>query len=332
MMKKSFFLNFAILLLLTICLSPVTHSLAEPNKKVASMTVGNLDYVYLNELGKLFGLAEKWDPKSDIVTLERQGIVLSFRTGSAFANLNKNIEKMPDIARLIHGRLAIPLSFGLVKIEPFAAIKKPKKPQKTNIIPKNRIFRLVLDPGHGGNDPGTIGQKGTKEKDIVLDICKRIRRQLKASGIEITMTRSSDKFVSLWHRNYVSRKIGPDLFVSIHANAADNKTIYGIETYYARDANISNNGKNYKKNYSLSYYFANLVQVNLCNTLVAKNRRVKKANYFVLKNATVPSVLIETGFLSHHWEERKLKNETYRDRIAHVIAKCILSYKRKVGK
>ena len=328
-MKKH--LHFSLLVILLFS-GFSSHLYGEGAKKVNSITISNLDYVTLHELAKLYQLTERWDAKTEITSLERKGVRLSFRPGSAYAKFNTTTEKMPGAALIIHGRLAIPLSFALVKIEPFALPKKPKKIRKTNIVPKHRSFKLVLDPGHGGKDPGTIGRKGTKEKDIVLDICKRIVRQLKGAGVDVSLTRNNNTYLTLWRRTYISKKIGPDLFISIHANASKNKNIYGVESYYAKSVSANANGKYYKKNHKLSYYFANIVQRTLCQALVAKNRRVKKANFFVLKNATTPSVLIEVGFLSHHWEERKLLNASYRDKIAHAIVKSILHYKSKVGK
>jgi len=218
-----------------------------------------------------------------------------------------------------------------------------------------RVRRIVIDPGHGGNDPGAVGPDGVKEKDVVLAIGLKLARKIKEeTGIEAVMTRSTDVFIPLEERTAIANKVNADLFVSIHANAALNKTVSGIETYYlnlaktdkaarvaARENNISlakvsllqtilfDLMANHKINDSAR--MAEEVQKALHARVVKKyqgtrNLGVKQGPFYVLVGATMPSILVETAFISNEHEEELLTDRDFQDTASTGILDGIRNY------
>ena len=218
-----------------------------------------------------------------------------------------------------------------------------------------KIRRIVVDPGHGGHDPGAMGADGSREKDVVLDIGLKLARKLKDEmGIDVVMTRSTDVFIPLEERTAIANKVNADLFVSIHANASLNKSVSGIETYYlnlaktekaARVAARENNTSlekvsllqailfdlmaNYKLNDSAR--LADEVQKSLCKKVTKqypgiKNLGVKQGPFYVLVGATMPSILVETAFISNQNEVTHLKDPVYQDTTASGIIDGIKGY------
>jgi len=226
---------------------------------------------------------------------------------------------------------------------------------------KWRIDKIVIDPGHGGKDPGTRGPGGTREKDIVLSIAKKLRRQLLDNlDAEIVMTRDKDKFVTLWERTQTANKIQAKLFVSIHANANPNSRIRGIETYFLglhkTEASLNtaqrenavikyeNDNNSYaelteeniilatiaQNSYNLeSQDFAAMVQHAMSKRTGLRNRGVKQAGFQVLWGASMPNVLIETGYLSNRTEEKLLRSSSFQQKIALAIYESVLDFKKK---
>ncbi|MBL7059928.1 MAG: N-acetylmuramoyl-L-alanine amidase [Candidatus Marinimicrobia bacterium] len=230
-----------------------------------------------------------------------------------------------------------------------------------NVRNRWRMDTIVLDAGHGGKDGGTVGKYGTKEKDITLDITKRVGRLIeKKTHTKVVYTRDEDVFIPLWKRTKIANENNGKLFVSIHVNANPNRNIKGYETYLLRpgkteDAievssrensviNLENTGK--KKYESLkgenlimatmaqamfmkeSEDLASAIQSELSKKITSKNRGVKQAGFYVLIGASMPNVLVEVGFLSNPSEEKKLKKSSYRQRIAEGIYTAILKFKK----
>jgi N-acetylmuramoyl-L-alanine amidase len=230
-----------------------------------------------------------------------------------------------------------------------------KKPRVQRQKPSGKIRRIVLDPGHGGHDSGAIGPSGVLEKDVVLAIGLRLRDLLKDDlGLDIVMTRSTDIFIPLEERTAIANKVGADLFVSIHANAANNRSAAGIETYYlnlaktekAAQLAAKENGTSLEKvsvlqailfdlmaNYKLndSAHLAEEVQKALHRKIRAlhpdvKSLGVKQGPFYVLVGATMPSILVETAFVSNAQEESRLKDPDYQELTAEGIMEGILGY------
>ncbi|MBI2567187.1 MAG: N-acetylmuramoyl-L-alanine amidase [Candidatus Schekmanbacteria bacterium] len=221
------------------------------------------------------------------------------------------------------------------------------------------IGRIVIDPGHGGKDPGATGPSGVREKDIVLDVGLRLRDLLKAQlDCEIIMTRDTDRFIPLEERTAIANS-GADLFVSIHANASRRKAARGVETYYlnlttdpgaletaAREnatssARMKDLGDILKKlirasKIAESRELAQHLQTSMIDGLRRERRNVpdlgvKKAPFYVLIGSEVPSALAEIAFVTNREEERLLGTATYRTNIAKNLYEGIARYMRSLG-
>ncbi len=224
---------------------------------------------------------------------------------------------------------------------------------------KWRLDRVVLDAGHGGKDPGAIGKYGTKEKDVVLDITKRLGRLIeKNTSIKVVYTRDEDVFVPLMDRTKMANDANGKLFVSIHANANKNRKIQGFETYLLRPgksqdaievASRENSVielEDFKDQYAdltgenlimatmaqsmfmkESEDLAAIIQMELDKRLTTPNRGVKQAGFYVLIGASMPNALVEVGFLSNPHEEKLLKQSKYKQSIAEAIFAGIKHFK-----
>ncbi len=219
-----------------------------------------------------------------------------------------------------------------------------------------KIGRLVIDPGHGGHDTGTIGPTGLMEKDLCLDVALRLGKTIaqRLPGADIVYTRSDDTFIPLEERTTIANQAKADLFISIHANSSQNQAARGIETYYlnlkgspeamevaARENASSQEGvhdledlvKKIARNEKIdeSREFAEDIQDSLSKRIqksarIAKNRGVRKAPFVVLIGADMPSILTEVSFLSNPSDEKLLKKPEYRQRIAEGLFQGIVSY------
>lgn len=182
--------------------------------------------------------------------------------------------------------------------------------------------KIVLDPGHGGKFPGAIGPAGTKEKDVVLNVCLQLQQDLVELGAEVRMTRSTDTEVlpggglreDLKARVDFANAWPADLFISVHANAAENTSATGTETFHARQAS------------DRSKALAKLVQDAMIAEVGLKNRGVKASDFYVIRNTTMPGILVETGFLSNAQEEKKLADPGVQRQFATAIANGVKSY------
>jgi N-acetylmuramoyl-L-alanine amidase len=218
-----------------------------------------------------------------------------------------------------------------------------------------KIGKIVIDPGHGGHDTGTIGPNGLEEKDLVLDVGRRLGKLLETRlGAEIVYTRKDDTFIPLETRTAVANQARADLFVSLHANSSHDEAARGVETYYlnftsspeALEVAARENAVSEKSIYELrdlvkkialkekieeSREFAGDVQESLHSGLAAKSpairdRGVKKAPFIVLIGANMPSILAEISFVSNPTDERRLETAEYRQRIAESLYRGIAKY------
>ena len=178
-------------------------------------------------------------------------------------------------------------------------------------IPNGRVI-VVVDPGHGGKDPGAIGIGGLREKDIILPIAQQVASILEQQGIQAVLTRDSDYFVDLGPRVDMAERMGADLFVSIHANSINlsRPDVSGLETYY----------------YSSGQRLARTIHNSILQSLDIKDRGVRQARFYVLRKSSMPSVLVEVGFVTGREDAAKLSNPDYRNQMAQAIARGILQY------
>ena len=217
---------------------------------------------------------------------------------------------------------------------------------------------IIIDAGHGGKDPGAVGYRGTKEKDIALDVAKRLEKKLsKNMKVKIVMTRDEDIFLRLSERTKIANESNGSLFISIHTNAAEDRRASGFETFLigqnkneaavrvaAREnAVLELEGSTGKKLTdedlikatiaqsafaSKSELFASLVQKEIKKRVQSKDRGVKQAGFYVLMGASMPNVLVELGFISNPSEEKKLRSPQYRDQLATAIYRAVEQYQK----
>ena len=221
------------------------------------------------------------------------------------------------------------------------------------------VRKVVIDPGHGGKDPGAMGPSGVKEKDVVLGIAKRLQEKIKAKlNLDAILTRSSDRFLPLEERTALANTQKADLFVSIHTNAHKNRRIYGISTYIlnvatdeeaARLAAFENavsakrisdlekilNDLMLNSKINESSRLADAVQQGLIKGLPRsyskiKDLGVKQAPFYVLIGAQMPSIMVEISFITNRWEEKRLASAAYQEAVAEGILTGIKSYIRQI--
>lgn len=217
---------------------------------------------------------------------------------------------------------------------------------------------IIIDAGHGGKDPGAVGYRGTKEKDIALDVAKRLEKKISRNmNVKVIMTRDEDVFLRLSERTKIANDNKGSLFISIHTNAAEDRRASGFETFLiglnkneyaakvaARENAVLELEGSAKKDLSgedliqatmaqasfaaYSETFADLVQKEIKKRVQSKDRGVKQAGFVVLARASMPNVLVELGFISNPSEEKKLRSPQYRDQLATAIYRAIEQYQK----
>ena len=202
-------------------------------------------------------------------------------------------------------------SLKLTVTTPDEPVIKTKTPP---VITKGREIRvIVVDAGHGGSDVGAT-RDSIYEKDITLDISKRLADILTNKGYHVEMTRRSDETVSLKDRVQFTEEKNADLFVSVHVNSSVSEEPYGVETHYYTDE---------------SYNFAQEVHKSLAQKIDSKDRGLFKSKFYVINNSIAPSILVETGFISNTEERTSLITEERKQKTAEAIADGILNYIKK---
>jgi len=217
-----------------------------------------------------------------------------------------------------------------------------------------KVRRVVVDAGHGGRDTGAIGPHGLREKDMALAIARSLAEQLKSLGFQVIMTRSKDVFVSLDERTRIANEAHADLFVSIHCNAARRRKLEGVETWtlnvsgdrYAARLAAFENAEAERTVSDLRLILADLatranagdarelaqsVQSSLVRTLRSRvgpvrDHGVKQALFYVLLGAHMPSILVETGFISNPAEESRLKSKRFQQGTAEAVARGVKDF------
>lgn len=303
-----------------------------------------------------------WDCDYDFltqkVTLDKEDKKISFIVGDNFYLKNKRLYFLNNLSRFHQGLIFVSLPFYQREL------KEKSLHAAGSLYSKKQIYRIktiIIDPGHGGKDPGAIGRRGVQEKEVNLKIARYLRKVLTEKGLKVVLTRASDRFVSLKKRTEIANKNRDAFFVSIHANSARGKrqTPRGFEVYYlseemddwtravakrenaafqftpeknyflSRNANISLWDIIYSENRIESMELAEAICRGLAQETNLRNRGVKGGNFYVLRGIDLPGVLVEVGFLSNPKEEIRLKNPVYQYKIARGIARGIMSYKAK---
>ena len=269
------------------------------------------------------------------------------------------IESFFKIINNLSKSLSITLNTNQINISNL--VELPQKSVKVDLKSEKKKWEfktIVIDAGHGGKDPGAVGYRGTKEKDIALDVAKRLEKKLsKNMKVKIVMTRDEDIFLRLSERTKIANENNGSLFISIHTNAAEDRRASGFETFLigqnkneaavrvaAREnAVLELEGSTSKQLTdedlikatiaqsafaSKSEQFASLVQKEIKKRVQSKDRGVKQAGFYVLMGASMPNVLVELGFISNPTEEKKLRSPQYRDQLATAIYRAVEQYQK----
>ena len=286
-----------------------------------------------------------------------------FQLTSKVLNQNDNyympIESFFGIIQSLSSTSSIKYTNDEIRLTSISGLKKTIKTVDLRSEKEKWEFKtIVIDAGHGGKDPGAVGYRGTKEKDIALDVAKRLEKKLsKNMNVKIIMTRDEDVFLRLSERTKIANESNGNLFISIHTNAAEDRRASGFETFLigpnkneaavrvaAREnAVLELEGTTGKKltNEDLiqatiaqsafaskSEQFASMVQKEIKKRVQSKDRGVKQAGFYVLMGASMPNVLVELGFISNPSEEKKLRSPQYRDQLATAIYRAVEQYQK----
>jgi N-acetylmuramoyl-L-alanine amidase len=184
-------------------------------------------------------------------------------------------------------------------------------PALHNVAPQ-RVVTVIIDPGHGGTDPGAIGVGGLREKDVVASISYEVASILEQSGVRVILTRSDDRFIDLDPRVQIAERADADLFVSIHANSIslERPDVNGLETYYYQSGNR----------------LAQVIHQSILQMLQMPDRGVRQARFYVIRNTSMPAVLVETGFVTGAQDARNFNDPNWRHQMSQAIASGILQY------
>ncbi len=304
--------------------------------------------IILKDLCISYGFDCTMDSVTQVIKLKRKHFEIRGLIGSNIVIVKDKDIRLSKPIRISSAIVYVPFDFETKVIRPLS--------KKSGFSSKS-FRKIVVDAGHGGKDSGAIGSTGSYEKDIVFDIANRLSDALRKRGVEVFQTRKSDKFLSLDERVDVVRGENVDLFISIHANSSESASPYGLEVYSSRclsqiDIDEICCTKKHKKMFlkyqmdqsnvfaqktlldmlygykqESSFDIASHLSKNTSQNIETRNRGAKSANFYVLKHTIVPAVLVEVGFLSNRKEEQKLKNSSYRQKIAESLANALIQYR-----
>ena len=308
---------------------------------------------YLKDICDIYNIDWEFDRLSQVVTLSKSGKTARILIGSATVNFDDQGKILLESPLVVHndGVIEVPEDFSYKVVEVF----NQGVPRRQGYMIQ-KVKRIIIDAGHGGKDSGALSPSGLQEKDVVLDISKRVGKMLRRQGLEIIYTRPKDEFISLQERTEIASRKAADLFVSIHANAAESRGAHGVEVFHLKPLNRDerleqqrlDNQRNllnqlnadandmyvrnivddllYTHKQAESYVLSREITRKLSRDIRARDRGAKSSRFFVLRNTLIPAVLVEVGFLSNPKEEKKLKSSAYRQRVAKSIAESIASY------
>ncbi|MBU0709406.1 MAG: N-acetylmuramoyl-L-alanine amidase, partial [Candidatus Omnitrophica bacterium] len=318
--------------------------------------IRGVSYLSLVDLCNQFGLKCEYDTISRRIVLSKGRHKINLMIGEKLVIVDGASQRIKYPVDTYQGAVVVPLIF---KQQIIDSLFKVAASAEDAGFASTQVQKVVIDPGHGGKDPGAIGRiSEIKEKEINLDIAKRLSKLLKSEGIEVVMTRSSDKFVPLADRVAIANESAADLFISIHSNANHVAKLNGFEVYYVSPdvgdakrahqavekavldlemSSFASDSADLKailwdmvftscrgESIELAHSICRVTKKNLGVKILG----IKEARFQVLKGVRMPAVLIETGFLSNSEEERKLQNSYYRQKIAESIKEGVWEYAR----
>ena len=330
-----------------------------PGENISTYSISGVTYYPLIKLCDLRNVQMDYDTLLQTVNLSKDIHRINLRVGDALILVNGNPRNLAAPIDIYQGAIVVPQQF---KEQIFDLLfKESSISQRRSGGGKIKLKKVVLDAGHGGNDPGAIGKNGLREKDVNLDVAKKLSAYLKAEGVATVLTRSSDNFIPLSTRVSIANKSGADLFISIHSNANRARSLSGFEVYYVapsvsdskraaftarsvslnlRDATFSSNAQDlraivwdmiYTNSRAEAIELAHILCKVMDASIDADILGIKSARFQVLKGVRMPGVLVEIGFLSNLNEERLLKTSAYRQKIAEGILESLREYSQNMA-
>jgi len=308
----------------------------------------------LEEVCSRYHVTWQWDGVTQVVMMEYRGNISKAIVGSSTVLIGQQQVILSAPLRRENSTIYVPEDFETKVIAPFGVPIAGLAPVESS----SRVHAIVIDAGHGGKDLGTMDpSREMHEKEIVLDVAKRLKMLLENAGIKVIMTRDTDNFISLPERTVIAARSGADLFVSVHVNSNPDHAVSGFLVYYLdsigkREVNEEQRKENVRTFLrSLHAEGSNTLQAivtDMMDTLKATQSQklaklivreartepgvkvrgdgIRLCRFFVVRNTLVPAVLVETGFLSNHLEHNKLISSLYRQKIAEIIARGVLDY------
>jgi N-acetylmuramoyl-L-alanine amidase len=315
--------------------------------------INGLAYLPLVSLCESKGINWEYDTFARTVNLSKDFHKINLTVGDTLVLVDGNPVHLKYPVDIYEGMVVVPYKF---KEQILESLFKENYPSRKTFVHLPTVKKVVIDAGHGGGDPGAIGRSGLREKDINLDLAKRLAQLLRASGVNVVMTRSTDEPVLLSRRVDIANNAHPGLFISIHTNANRVRSLNGFEVYYvspnvddsrralmaAANATLDFDSSCFASDsldlratlWDMIYTYNRAASIELARDICKSVDRdlnmqilgIKSARFEVLRDVHMPALLIEIGFLSNNNEERMLRNNYYRQRIAEGIAQGISNY------
>ena len=360
------------------------------------LLIAGMGYLKINDVAEIFDGRVDFDPVKNKASLELSQGKVEFLIDSTEVIIDNIKRKMKKETKIIEGRVWIPLEVVITKAfgevlggqvswdyasKTLSTVEKvtgaPLKEEVEEVLPpepeitapvapveeakRPRVRTIVIDPGHGGKDPGAIGPRGTKEKDVVLKIAHKLAKELhKNLKTRVILTRYHDIFLPLAERTAIANREKADLFISIHCNASLKSRTKGFEVYFLSDeasdeeaqavANMENAvmalEEKKEQGNELSSILWSLTMNEFMNesseicSLISsevdrklrtvENRGVKQAGFTVLRGAKMPAILVEAAFISNRSGERRLKNSKFQKNLVESVCVGVEKYKEWV--
>lgn len=334
----------------------ITLKYEDKSYVIGTQTLYDFMHFSLQDIQRAFGFNVSVDTTTKRYTLTYQDKEVVLIPDNPWLKVGSRLINLPLAPRFKDGRLWLPLPVLNEVLEEFIN-RNAKVRQKKLVLfqPSMQIKKIVIDPGHGGKDPGGIGTKGLREKDIVLEVGKLVAEMLESElDVECIMTRDKDVFIPLGERTKMANDVGADLFVSIHCNAARSRKSHGCEVYFLSPAKTTwARAVEARENASLKFevsewdeelesilwdmaqaeflsesnQLAGYLTNYICDEAHIKNRGVVQARFYVLHKVYMPAVLVELEFLSNIKGELNLRSKNFKRQLARGVVKGIAEFK-----
>jgi N-acetylmuramoyl-L-alanine amidase len=299
---------------------------------IERVTLWGTEYARVEDWAAANRFKVEWITRNRQLRVIASGTPLVFEADARTVVVNGIAVHLSAPVAMKNGGAYVPPMDLTATLQPLLAPTRQSKPLTT----------ICLDPGHGGKDPGHLAGK-EQEKKYTMLFAREVGEQLSKAGFKVSYTRSSDTFIDLPTRSDIAQKRNADLFVSLHFNSADGpgaEAVKGVEVYCMTLAHTSSTnargegsmgacaGNRFDaKNVLLAYQ----LQKSLVNKVGLEDRGVRRARYAVLRNADMPAVLIESGFLSNPTESKRIYDAKYRRQLAQAIVQGVQEYKRVIS-